>query len=107
MTNFHLRTRQRHRGQRRNDSRTSTQWISSYSRSESPSVAESTTVATASRSDIHDVTDDDDTLTASTVTGTDQTGSPLAEVEEENDLFLKTVAKTLWDLLCVFDNVVI
>ena len=40
-----------------------------------------------------------------------QTGSPLAEaepeVEEETDLFLKTVAKTLWDLLCVLDNVVI
>ena len=35
----------------------SKQWTSSYSRSESPSVAESTTVATASRSDIHDVTD--------------------------------------------------
>ena len=47
--------------------------------------------------------DDDDTLTASTVTGTGQTGSPLAEadVEEETDLFLKTVAKTLWYLLCV------
>ena len=64
----------------------STQWTSSYSRSESPSVAESTTVATASRSDIHD----DDTLSASTVIGTGQIGSPLAEaeVEEETDLFL-------------------
>ena len=55
--------------------------------------------------------DDDDKLTASTVTG--QTGSPLAEaepeadVEEETDLFLKTVSKTLWALLCVLDNVVI
>ena len=40
-----------------------------------------------------------------------QTGSPLAEaepeVDEETDLFLKTVAKTLWGLLCVLDNVVI
>ena len=81
----------------------STQWTSSYSRSELPSVAESTTAATASRSDIHD----DDTLSASTVIGTGQTGSPLAEVEEETDLFLKTVAKTLWGLLCVLDNVVI
>ena len=35
----------------------STQWTSSYSRSKSPSVAESTTAATASRSDTHDVTD--------------------------------------------------
>ena len=52
-------------------------------------------MVTAPRSDIHDVTYDDDTLTASTVTGTGQTGSPLAEVEEETDLFLKTVAKTL------------
>ena len=43
----------------------STQWTSSYSRSESASVAKSTTVVTASRSDIHDLTDDDDTLTAS------------------------------------------
>ena len=59
----------------------SKQWTSSYSRSESPSVAESTTAATTSRSDIHDVTDDDDTLTASTVTGTGQTGSPLVEAE--------------------------
>ena len=52
------------------------------------------------------LTDDDDTLTASTVTG--QTDSPLAEpeVEEETDLFLKTFEKTLWDLLCVLDNVV-
>ena len=83
----------------------STQWTSSYSQSESPSVAESTTAATASRSDIHH----DDTLSASTVIGTGQTGSPVAEaeaeaeVEEETDLFLKTVAKSL----CVLDNVVI
>ena len=28
------------------------------------------------------------------------------EVEEETDLFLKTVAKTLCGLLCVLDNVV-
>ena len=83
----------------------SKQWTSSYSSSESPSVAESTTAATASRSDIHD----DDTLSASTVIGTGQRGSPLAEpeVEEETDLFLKTVAKSLWGLLCVLDNVVI
>ena len=56
-------------------------------------------------------------LTASTVTltvtlpvtGTGQTDSPLAEPEgeEETDRFLKTVAKTLWGLLCVLDNVVI
>ena len=66
------------------------QWARSYSQSESPSVAESTTAATASRSDIHD----DDALSASTVIGTGQTGSALAEpeVEEETDLFLKTVA---------------
>ena len=57
--------------------------------------------------------DDVDTLTASTVTGTGQTSSPLAEAEpqaeteEETDLFLKTVAKTLWGLLCVFDNIVL
>ena len=51
--------------------------------------------------------DDDDTLATSTVTGTGQTGSPLAEVEEETDIFLKTVAKTLWGLLCALDNVVI
>ena len=53
--------------------------------------------------------DDDDTLTASTVTGTGQTGPSLAEaeIEEETDLFLKTVAKSLWGLLCVLDNVVI
>ena len=60
---------------------------------------------------------DDDVLTASAVTltvtlpvtGTGQTDSPLAEpeVEEETDRFLKTVAKTLWGLLCVLDNVVI
>ena len=54
---------------------------------------------------------DDDTLSASTVIGTGQTGSPLAEaepeIEEETDLFLKTVAKSLWGLLCVLDNVVI
>ena len=50
---------------------------------------------------------DDDTLTASTVTGTGQTGSSLAEAEVETDLFLKTVAKSLWGLLCVLDNVVI
>ena len=81
------------------------QWTSIYSYSESPSFAESTTAATASRSDIHD----DDTLSASTVIGNDQTGSPLAEaeVEEETDMFLKTVAKSLWGLLCVLDNVVI
>ena len=46
-----------------------------------------------------------------TATGTGQTDSPLAEpepeVEEETDRFLKTVAKTLWGLLCVLDNVVI
>ena len=83
------------------------QWTSSYTRSDLPSVAESTTVATASRSDIHDVIDNDDTLATSTVTGTGQTGSPLAEVEEETDIFLKTVAKTLWGLLCALDNVVI
>ena len=55
------------------------------------------------------VIDDDDTLTASTVIGTGQTGSSLAEpeVEEETELFLKTVAKSLWGLLCVLDNVVI
>ena len=52
-------------------------------------------------------------LTASTVTVTGQTGftlaeaEPEAEVEEESDLFLKTVAKTLWGLLCILDNVVI
>ena len=51
----------------------------------------------------------DDTLSASTVIGTGQIGSPLAEVEvqEETDLFLKTVANTLWGLLGVLDNVVI
>ena len=40
------------------------------------------------------------------VTGTGQTDSPLAEpeVEEETVRFLKTVANTLWDLLCVLDN---
>ena len=40
------------------------------------------------------------------VTGTGRTDSPLAEpeVEEETDRFLKTVANTLWDLLCVLDN---
>ena len=81
----------------------SKQWTSSYSSSESPSVAESTTAATASRSDIPD----DDTLSASTVIGTGQTGSPLAEAEEETDLFLKIVAKSLCGLLCVLDNVVI
>ena len=59
------------------------------------------------------MTDDDDTLTASTVIGTGQTGSLLAEaeaeVEEQTDLFLKTVAKSVWGLLCVgvLDNVVI
>ena len=46
-----------------------------------------------------------------TATGTGQTDSPLTEpepeVEEETDRFLKTVAKTLWGLLCVLDNVVI
>ena len=96
MINFHRRTsrRRRGRGQRRNDSRTCSIEIfdieqASYSSSESPSVAESTTAATASRSDIHD----DDTLSASTVIGTGQTGSPLAEPEVEEDLFLKTVAK--------------
>ena len=52
------------------------------------------------------------TLTVSVtlpVSGTGQTGSPPAEpeVEEETDRFLKTVAKTLWGLLCVLDNVVI
>ena len=67
-------------------------------------------MSTASRSDIHDVTDGDDTLTASTVTGTGQTDSPLAEVEEETDLLLKTVTKTLWALLCgnlsfIFTNI--
>ena len=53
--------------------------------------------------------DDDDSLTASIVTVTGQTGSPLAEteVEEETDLFLKTVANTLWGFLCVLDNLVI
>ena len=64
-------------------------------------------MATASRTDIHYVTDNDDTLTASIVTSTGLTGSSLAEVEEKTDLFLKTVAKTLWGLLCVIDNVVI
>ena len=34
----------------------SKQWTSSYSRSESPSVSESITAATVSRSDIHAVT---------------------------------------------------
>ena len=57
------------------------------------------------------MTDDDDTLTASTVIGTGQTGSLLAEAEaeaeEQTDLFLKTVAKSVWGLLCVLDNVVI
>ena len=51
----------------------STQWTSSYSRTISPSVAESTTAATASRRNIHN----DDTLSASTVIGTGQTSSPL------------------------------
>ena len=64
-------------------------------------------MATASRSDIHD----DDTLSVSTVIGIGQTSSPVAEaeteIEEETDLFLKTVAKSLWGLLCVLDNVVI
>ena len=50
-------------------------------------------------------------LTASTVTDTGQTCSPPAkaepEAEEETDLFLITVAKTSWGLLCVLDNVVI
>ena len=55
------------------------QWTSSYSWSELPLVAEYTTAATASRSDIHD----NDTLSASTVIGTGQTGSPLAEAEVE------------------------
>ena len=65
----------------------SMQCTSSYSRSESPSVAESTAAATASRSDIHDVRDNvnDDSryaysVTASstvTLTGTDQIGSRL------------------------------
>ena len=75
----------------------STQWTSSYSQSESPSVAEFTTAAPASRSDIYDtmwLIDDDDaltSLTASTVTGSGETSSPLAEaeVEGETDLFLK------------------
>ena len=69
MINFHQRTRRRrrHRGhcnaattRERVLAKYSTmtkQWTSSYSRSESPSVAESTIAATASRSDIHDVTD--------------------------------------------------
>ena len=62
----------------------SKQWTSIDSRSESPLVAEFTTMATASRSDIHDVTDClviDDTLTASAVIGTGQTGRnrPLLE----------------------------
>ena len=53
--------------------------------------------------------DNDNTLTASTVIGTGQTGSSVeeAEVEEETDLFLKTVAKIIWGLLCILDNVVI
>ena len=34
------------------------------------------------------------------------TEATLAEVEEETDLFLKKVAKSLWGLLCVLDNVV-
>ena len=78
----------------------STHWTSSYSRSESPSVARSITAATASRSDIHD----DDTLSASII-DTSQTGSPLAEaeIEAETYLFLKTVSKSLWGLLCVLD----
>jgi len=67
--NFHRRTRRlcRCRWQHRNDMRMCSIKIfdneqarsghrSSYSRSESPSVAESITAATASRSDIHDVT---------------------------------------------------
>ena len=106
MINFHRRTRRRRRECVLSKYSTmSTQWTSSYSWSESPSVAESTTAATASRSDTHD----DDTLTASIVTVTGQTGSPLAEaeVEEETDLFLKTVAKSLWGLLCALDKVVI
>ena len=60
-----------------------------------------------SRSDIHD--DDMLSLHRSTVIGTGQTGSPLAEaeLEEETNLFLKTVGKSLWGLLCVLDKVVI
>ena len=38
---------------------------------------------------------------------TGETGLSLAEAEEETDLFLKAVAKTLWVLLCVLDNVII
>ena len=69
MINFHQRTRRRrrHRGHRNaattqerllaKYSTMTKQWTSSYSRSESLSVAESTIAATASRSDIHDVTD--------------------------------------------------
>ena len=45
--------------------------------------------------DVYNVIHDDDTLTASAVTGIGQTVSPLAEVEEETDVFLKTVAETL------------
>ena len=48
-------------------------------------------------------------LSASTVIGTGQIGSQLeeVEVEGESDLFLKTVAKSLWGLLCVLDNMII
>ena len=46
-------------------------------------------------------------LSASTVIGTGQIGSSLAEVGEETDLVLKTVAKSLRGLLCVHDKVVI
>ena len=103
MINFHRKTHMKY-------STMSTQWTSSYNRSELPLVAEFTIAATASRSDTHKMwlIDDDDTLTASTVTDTRQIGSPLAEaeVEEETDLFLKTVAKTLWGLLCVLDVVI-
>ena len=87
------------------------QWTSSYSRSESPLVAESTTAATASGIDIHDVTDWryayciycyrhwPNRFTTGRGRGKNQ--------QEKNDLFLKTVTKSLWGLLCVPDNVVI
>ena len=79
----------------------SKQWTSRYSWSESPSVLlrpqrQEVTYMMTIRF-----------LHRSTVIGTGQTGSPLAEIEEETDLFLKTVAKSLWGLLCVLDKVVI
>ena len=115
MINFHWWTRWRRHGQCRNDSRTCSIKIfdneqavdSSYSRSESPSVAESTTAATASRSDIHNATDSRwrYALSASTVIGTGQIGSPLA-LKKIPTCSWKQL-QSLWGLLCVRDNVVI